>query len=556
MQRKADQLRAEIASISELLKTGRPDRAFKRATKAAKKWPKVAALPRLAGISAVQQQKPKLAQTHFEQAWRLDPGNAELTQNYALSLVQGGDPADALAFLDKIAARGPFSPALQFIRALALLQEQQPEQALADVEQVLSREPANPNAQVLKADILDSMHRWEDAVNVLTALVKKQPKFLPGLLRLTRSQLGLGQLGDVLKNVRAALVLAPGHPEALEIMAGLPNLTFDDIATLHAQISGSLERGPAANPEDEVKLRFAAANLARRQKNTKQEMQHLAEAHKLQRSRFEAWEERSAKDCVRRLAAPLPAANSGEAAGRPRLIFVVGLPRSGTTLVERILARHSTVQGLGELASVHQWARQAEAQPAEWRAANKLADYYVAKLPKLAGDTAAFVDKAPGNYAFLGEIAQAFPDAVILNVLRDPRDVALSMWRANFGAGGLYYTHDLRWMAAEANRYQRYMRHWHEVLPGRIHDIRYEALVGNLQETTEELARICGLAFEDTMLTPDQSANAIRTASNLQARQPVNTASIGGWQAVADQLEPFVKGLDAELWPELVGTNS
>ncbi|WP_170326351.1 tetratricopeptide repeat protein [Ruegeria arenilitoris] len=266
MQRKADQLRAEIASISELLQTGRPDRAFKRATKAAKKWPKVAALPRLAGISAVQQQKPKLAQTHFHQAWQLDPGNAELIQNFALSLVQGGDPANALTFLKKIAARGPLSPAQQFIRALALLQEQEPEQALADVEQVLSREPANLNAQILKADILDSMHQWQDAVDVLMALVENQPKYLPGLLRLAKSQLGLGQLDEVLKNVRVVLAQAPEHPEALELMAGMPNLSFDDIAMLQTGISKSLERGTAANPEDEVKLRFAAANLARRQK--------------------------------------------------------------------------------------------------------------------------------------------------------------------------------------------------------------------------------------------------------------------------------------------------
>nr|WP_254435949.1 sulfotransferase [Ruegeria arenilitoris] len=227
------------------------------------------------------------------------------------------------------------------------------------------------------------------------------------------------------------------------------------------------------------------------------------------------------------------------------------MPRSGTTLVERILARHSAVQGLGELASVHQWARQAEAQPPEWRETHKLAGFYFDKLPALPDDAEAFVDKAPGNYAFLGEIAQAFPNAVILNVLRDPQDIALSMWRANFGAGGLYYTHDLNWMAAEANRYQRYMRDWHEVLPGRIYDIRYETLVGDLQNTAQDLARICDLPFEDAMLTPDQSANAIKTASNLQARQPVNTASVGGWQAVADHFEPFVKRLDAELWPEV-----
>ncbi len=551
MQRKADQLRAEITNISALLQAGRLDQAFKRATKAAKKWPKAAALPRIAGLCAIQQQNFKQAQIYFERAWRLDPGNAELIQNYGLSLIQGGEPAAALKFLEKISARGPLSPAQLFIQALALLQEQEAEMALVAIEQVLKREPANVNAQILKADILDALQQWDSAVDMLNTLVRKNPRFLPGLLRLARSQLGLGQLGEVLKNLRTALVQAPGHPEALEMMAGLPNLTFEDAATLKTQIAAALERG-VPNPKDAVMVCFAAASLARREKNTPLEMQHLSEAHLMQRAGFDSWEERSVQECDKRLAAPLPAAQPKPSKGSTRPIFVVGLPRSGTTLVERILGRHSAVQGLGELASVHQWARQAEAQPPEWREAHNLADFYTGKLPSLTNGAVAFVDKAPGNYAFLGEIAQAFPNAVIFNVLRDPRDVALSMWRANFGAGGLYFTHDLDWMAAEANRYQRYMRHWHKVLPGRIHDVRYETLVGNLEETAKELAQICDLSFEDAMLSPDKSPNAIKTASNLQARKPVNAASVGGWQAVTDEFEPFVNGLDAELWAEFL----
>ncbi|KIC35390.1 hypothetical protein RA27_22930 [Ruegeria sp. ANG-R] len=552
MQMKADQLRAEIASIGNLLKSGRPDRAFKRATKAAKKWPKVAALPRLAGISAVQQQKPKLAQTYFEQAWRLEPGNAELIQNYALSLVQGGDPADALTFLSKIVARGPLTPAMQFIRALALLQVHETDQALDTINKVLTREPANPNAQLLKADILDVMQRWQEAAAVLTALVGSQPKFVPGLIRLAKSQLGLGQFDSVLQNAAAALALAPGNAETLELMAGLPNLTEEEVSRLQAQISDVIERGAATSPEDKVKLLFAAAEIARRQNSVAQEMQYLAKAHKLQRGGFTAWEDRSEKECASRLAAPLPDAAPEQPAGSARPIFVVGLPRSGTTLVERILGRHPTVQGLGELASVHQWARQAEAQLPEWRVENRLSEFYLDKLPDLSPDALAFVDKAPGNYAFLDQIAQAFPNAVIINVQRDPRDVALSMWRANFGAAGLYFTHDFQWMAAEANRYQRYLRRWHSVLPDRIHDIRYETLVGNLDDTVQELCRICDLSFENAMLSPDKSSNAIKTASNLQARKPVNTLSVGGWHVAAEQLDPFIRALDAELWPEAV----
>lgn len=554
MQRKADQLKAEVAAISQLLQAGRPDRALKRATKAAKKWPNVAALHRLAGISAVNQQNPRLAQTYFAQAWRLEPNNAELIQNLALSLVQGGDSGKALSFLDRIAARGPLAPQQKFIQALALLKTHQAARALQVINDILTGDSSNPNALLLQADCLDALHRWADAVDVLEGLVDAKPKFLPGLVRLAKAQVGLGRNEDALKQARAALALAPTDAETLELMASLPNLTAEDAAQVQARVDAALAKESAGNLADQPRLRFAAADLARRQKDITQEMQYLAQAHQMQCAGFESWEQRSAKDCYRRLAAPLPAKQPVQPGSRP--VFVVGLPRSGTTLVERILARHSGVQGLGELPFVHQWAREAQEQPASWREDNPLAEFYRMRLPQLSADAGSFVDKAPGNYAFLGDIAQAFPNAVIINVQRDPRDVALSMWRANFGAGGLYFTHDLNWMAAEANRYQRYIQHWHAVLPGRIHDIQYEALVSDLQTAAQELARMCDLQFEQAMLTPEQSDNAIKTASSQQARQPVNTASVGRWQTVAEYLQPFIDGLDADLWPDVFSKQS
>lgn len=544
---KADQLRAEIASIGELLKNGSPDRAFKRAIKSAKKWPQAAALPRLAGISAIQQQKFKLAQTHFERAWRLDPANPELMQNYSLSLVQGGDASEALRFFDKISARAPLAPPLQFIRAMALLRERQENKALADIELVLKRQPGNLQAHCLKADILDELRQWDAAIDVLTELVRKHPKFQYGQLRLAKGLVGTGRIDDALRHARAALELAPGHPETLQFMAKLPNLTLEDLSNLKAQVDTALS-ADIPNREAAAMIQFAASNLARQQKDLPQEMHHLSDAHALLREGYKDWENRSETEARNRLAAPLPAASPDPQTDSPRPIFVVGLPRSGTTLVERILSSHSGIQGMGELAVVHRWARKAEADPSN---APDLAEYYLNSLPDLAEGTVAFVDKAPGNYAFVGAMAQAFPDAVILNVERDPRDVALSMWRTHFGAGGMYYTHDLTWMAAEANRYRRYIQHWQAELPGRIHKIGYEYLVNNLRPAAEELAQLCDLHFEKSMLSPQKAPDAVRTASNLQVRQPVTSASVGSWKAVADDFAPFVQGLDTDLWPDI-----
>ncbi len=546
---KVDQLRAEIASITDLLKKGRPDRALKRATKAAKKWPKVAALPRLAGLCAVQQQNPKMAQTYFQRAWRMDPGNADLIQNYGLSLIQAGDSADAVRFIDKIAARAPLTPQQQFLRAMALLREHQGEQALIAIDEVIAGQPNHLEAHCLKADILDELHRWEDAIGALTTLTDEHPKFHFGHLRLTRSLVGVGRLDEALERARIAFKLTPSDRETLELMTTLPGLTADDLSSLKVQISLLLKQQPTANPQGDAMVQFAAATLARKDKDQASELQHLDQAHRLLSEGFQGWEERSAQAFHKRLAAPLPAAAPGPRPDIPRPIFVVGLPRSGTTLFERILSAHSGVQGLGELASVDNWAR--KSSPSDLKKADTLAQFYVDHLPELSVGLTAFVDKAPGNYAYLGAIAQAFPDALILNVARDPRDIALSMWRAHFGAGGLYFTHDFKWMAAEANRYRRYIDHWQNLLPGRVHTIRYETLVSDLEASVSELAALCDLPFEEAMLSPQSSTDAVRTASELQVRRAVTTSSVGRWRTVGDHFAPFTNALDAELWPEL-----
>ncbi len=547
---KADQLRTEIATISEMLKTGRADRALKRAVKAGKKWPKMPAFPQMAGLACIHQGDFKQAQTHLERAWKMEPENPDLIQNFGLSLVQGGDAGKALTLMNKVAAKAPLTPPQRYVRAMALLQERQLSEALEDVDEVLRHQNGNLQAHCLKADILDEMHQWNQAIDVLLAVAEKHPKFHYGQLRLAKGLVGLGRMSEALTHGRAAFALAPEDPETLEFAATLPNLSAEDRAELQALTSKLLEAGNA-NREAAATVHFAAASLAKQEGDTATEMLQLRKAHDQLQHGFKSWETRAEKACRQRLSTPLPDPASAPRTDIPRPVFVVGLPRSGTTLIERILASHSAVQGLGELAGVHHWARKAESQSSAGSDVQELADYYADNLPQTAEGTRAFVDKAPGNYAFLGAIAQAFPNAVILNVTRDPRDVALSMWRTHFGAGGLYYTHDLSWMAAEANRYRRYIQHWHAVLPGRVHDISYEHLVNNLEDGAKELAQLCDLPFEQAMLSPDKSSDAIKTASNLQARRPVNTASVGGWQAVADYFAPFVKGLDADLWPEI-----
>ncbi|WP_425084861.1 tetratricopeptide repeat protein [Ruegeria profundi] len=222
---KADQLRTEIATISEMLKTGRADRALKRAVKAGKKWPKMPAFPQMAGLACIHQGEFKQAQTHLERAWKMEPENPDLIQNFGLSLVQGGDAGKALTLMNKVGAKAPLTPPQRYVRAMALLQERQLSEALVDVDEVLRHQNGNLQAHCLKADILDEMHQWNQAIDVLLAVAEKQPKFHYGQLRLAKGLVGLGRMSEALTHGRAAFALAPEAPETLEFAATLQNLS-------------------------------------------------------------------------------------------------------------------------------------------------------------------------------------------------------------------------------------------------------------------------------------------------------------------------------------------
>ena len=156
-----------------------------------------------------------------------------------------------------------------------------------------------------------------------------------------------------------------------------------------------------------------------------------------------------------------------------------------------------------------------------------------------------------GNAGVLGHLASTFPKASLVEVVRDPRDVALSMWQTTFGSQGMYFTFDQREMAFELNAYRQYMLAWEQIFPGRIHEINYETLVGDVSAESRRIADICGLEWVDAMERPHENVKAVRTASITQVRSPVSTKSVGRWKKHAGALKEFIAGLEPTLWPDL-----
>ena len=236
-------------------------------------------------------------------------------------------------------------------------------------------------------------------------------------------------------------------------------------------------------------------------------------------------------------------------------IFIVGMPRSGTSLLEQILSCHSQVFARGETPDIGLIVERISYYPdgVRFLATDKLdeiADTYLQRLHALAPHARRITDKMPGNYNFVGLISQLFPRARIINCRRDPRDVCLSQYMIEFGRG-LTYSYDLEALANVCHDYQQLMTHWKAVLPIPILDVRYEELIADPQHQVARVLEFCGLGWEDACLNFHQSARQVVTASYDQVRKPLYKSSVARWKHYEQQLEPVIRilGLHGDTYP-------
>lgn len=241
--------------------------------------------------------------------------------------------------------------------------------------------------------------------------------------------------------------------------------------------------------------------------------------------------------------------------GRPVPVFVVGMMRSGTTLVERMLDSHSQVHGAGELHLIEQMAGSlgitaTDAEPSSARDIDlnperltPLARQYLDSLGGLSKGESVVVDKNPGNFAYLGLLALLFPQAKFIHCTRDPLDTCLSIFFQNFAHEAHAWAYDLDAIAEVYSEYHASMSHWHEVLSGRIFEASYAALASEPEPVIRSMLDFLELPFEAACLEFHANPAAVGTASVWQARQPLYTKSVGRWRHYAAQLAPLRKRL-------------
>lgn len=538
----------EINEALSLLRAGQTDKAVKRAKSASRKYPCEPSFPRIIAFGLAERGQTKAASTYFEKAWRLNQTDPVLMQNYALSLISDGQTDAALRFIEKTESTSKPVAEMLYLKALAMFKHRDDKQALYNIDAALAESPIDIASRLLKSQILIELRDPHTALVEVQKILEVNPTHHAAQLIEAKIHGDLGQMDQAFISAQKALVLNPEHPETLRFISELPALPLQEATVLNDRINQSLQQMGKNKSEDSAVLRFAAAGLARRIGNSEEEWRHLDQAHAAWYTLKKSSEKRGSY--IRRDIPYIDLAEIHDTSLNedPAPVFVIGLPRSGTTLVEQILGAHSQVQSMGELILTMQWDKHRTGKDT----AEDFAQYYRRALPSLDPDATTIVDKMPGNYKFVGLILRAFPRAVVINVTRDPRDIAVSMWRTFFAAEGMLYSHNWTKMADEANYYRRCLDTWEQMFPGHIHQVHYEELVNNKETEIPRLSRLCGLAFEPMMLEPNRSAGNVRTASQLQIRRPIQNNSIGNWYAHRDRLAPFISGLDTNLWPEVM----
>lgn len=508
---------------------------------------------------AIQARNAAAARTTAEAMLQAQPGHPRAIFTLGHLCLSAGDSDAALELLDLGHETSPADLALRAMHIGALEQAARYRDAIAAAQQITRLDPGfdakwreitlllryGQNEDALKAcDRLDAMAGLNASHKAAIAMVRAQ------LLRI------LGDRNESIGAFQQSLELNPANANAWWGLADLKTYKFTD------QDRAALEKlmaRPGLHPQEKCMAAFALAKAEERKDAPSSTMARYHDANQLYPARsfnaegFKAGVARITslvtREALSQQANPRPKA--------PRPIFVLGLPRSGSTLVEQILASHSSVEGTMEqptLPAIKQRAHLICARDMKGSYLTHLGQLSPAVLDDLGQrylngsdlfrpeGAPYFVDKLPHNFEHIGLIHKILPEAAIIDVRRNPMDCGYSLYKQYF-TQGVEFSYSLENIAQYYNGYLQLMDHWDSLLPGRVFHLQYEQLVQEPETVVRALLDHIGLAFEPACLDFHKTSRAVRTASSEQVRQPLNAKGVGAWKAVADELEPLKTAL-------------
>jgi tetratricopeptide (TPR) repeat protein len=462
--------------------------------------------------------------------------------------------ADALRLLHHALKQSAHLPLIWRGLCQALVDLNRLPEAEAAIRHLLKIESENPKNWVMLGTVCTRMMRQPDALVAFEEAARLNPREVRLPLSIGHLHKTLGNRSECEAAYKTCLNLDPSFGEAYWSLADLKNYVFSDaeIAAMQA-----LLKGDGGEDVDQAQLHFALGRAFEHKRDYATAFAHYSTGNRRRRKTI-SFDIKIFEDKTRRVRECFDATFFAERANSgyrdPAPIFIVGLPRSGSTLVEQILASHSHVEGTFELPNVLTIVREfdhsnpehdaypenlRELTPAQFA---MLGRRYIEETAPIRRGRERFIDKMPNNFSHVGLIHAMLPKAIIIDVRRHPMDSCFSTYKQYF-AEGQSFSYDLEDLARYYRCYLRLMDHWDEVLPGKVLHLRYEELVRDPETNIRRLLTHGGLEFEAACLAFHETKRPVRTASAEQVRQPLYTSGVGYWKHFESQLEPLRQAL-------------
>lgn len=462
----------------------------------------------------------------LRRALELAPAFAAARANLATVLYRQGRPVEAIAELERLETAGPGDPAQMNLKAAALGRIGSYEEALALYRQVLDRHPDQPKVWMSFGHVLKTVGRTEDSIAAY----------------------------------RRAIALAPTLGEVWWSLANLKTLAFDeaDVEAMEAAFATS-----GLTDEDRLHLQFALGKAREDRGETERAFACYAEGNRIRRTQIH-YDPEETSDHVRRSTALFTpeffAEREGWGCDAPDPIFVLGLPRAGSTLVEQILASHAEIEGTMELPDLPALARrlggrgrgQTSVYPEilaglDREAVRALGEEYLDRTRvQRKTDRPFFVDKMPNNWAHVGLIRLILPSARIVDARRHPLACGFSNFKQHF-ARGQTFTYDLEEIGLYYRDYVELMAHFDQAVPGHVHRLIHERLVADPETEVRRLLDFVGVPFDPACLRFHETDRPVRTASSEQVRRPISREGLDRWEAFERWLGPMKAALGPVL---------
>ncbi|TPJ59450.1 sulfotransferase [Mesorhizobium sp. B2-6-1] len=490
----------------------------------------------------------------LEQSVRLQPKNPDFLNNLGTVMRDLGRVAAAADFFRGAVALRPDQLAARDNLGSSLKQLGQFEGAEEIYRGTVARNPFHFRARIGLAETLQEAGRLDDALAVFRGALSIRPKDAELLHGLGVGLMEKGELDEAADLFRQALAADPGMARAWLMLTQVKRQKERD-----AELTGMEAQHAKALPDSlaRMQLAFGLGKVNDDLKDYNRAFDYFAEGNAIRRkgidydaertrAEFEAMKTVFDRDFFQK--------HRSSAISDDTPIFVVGMPRSGTTLVEQIIASHPQVYGAGELGILKTavgrqfpatmpggfpWGVSDAPDTDFAEAGRAYLDMLHARYPHMRHVT----DKMPGNFLLVGFIHMMMPKARIIHCARDAAATCLSIYKVHFRGDSHRYGYDLGELADFHNLYTDIMAHWHKVLPGVVHDVRYEDFVADQEGQSRALIDYLGLPWDDAVLSFHQTDRPVRTASAAQVRQPMYQGSVDLWKRYGDRLKPLLDRL-------------